>query len=209
MQLLIPAWDTRFWYECPYIAHLSLPAQKLQDFHVTLSDMRPPIVEGTILESHDFRPCGAYNGVPPAAQFTTLECTEQNSIGRYLYLYRPVHDYLTVCEVEVFGLGEFLYITLDVLNLIFKTWKLICVFIIFLHLTHWLLGDLKILDKEFSSWFLWLMAGISLVKLLSDACHWTILLISEFWFSCWLGAIRQQAITWASVDPDLFTVWCH
>ena len=28
-------------------------------------------------------------------------------------------------------------------------------------------------------------------------------MISQHWFSLWLGAIRQQAITWANVDPDL------
>ena len=31
-------------------------------------------------------------------------------------------------------------------------------------------------------------------------------LISQHWFRWWLGAVRQQAITWANVDPDL---WCH
>ena len=28
-------------------------------------------------------------------------------------------------------------------------------------------------------------------------------MISQHWFRKWLGAIRQQAITWANVDPDL------
>ena len=40
---------------------------------------------------------------------------------------------------------------------------------------------------------------------ISDECHWTLLRISQHWFRKWLGAVRQQAITWASVDPDL----CH
>ena len=35
------------------------------------------------------------------------------------------------------------------------------------------------------------MAEASLVKLHSDECHWTLLMIS------------QQAIAWANVDPDL------
>ena len=30
-------------------------------------------------------------------------------------------------------------------------------------------------------------------------------MISQHWFTQWLGAVRQQAITWANVDPDL----CH
>ena len=28
-------------------------------------------------------------------------------------------------------------------------------------------------------------------------------MISQHWFRWWLGAVRQQAITWANVDPDL------
>ena len=31
-------------------------------------------------------------------------------------------------------------------------------------------------------------------------------MISQHWFRRWLGAVRQQAITWANVDPDLC---CH
>ena len=30
-----------------------------------------------------------------------------------------------------------------------------------------------------------------------------LLMISQHWFRLWLGAVRQQAITWANVDPDL------
>ena len=71
-------------------------------------------------------------------------------------------------------------------------------------LTHWPLIDLnKILDKEFSSQIPWLMAEVYLEKLLSDGCHWILLMISQHWFRWWLGAVRQQAITWGKVDPDL------
>ena len=41
------------------------------------------------------------------------------------------------------------------------------------------------------------------VKLLSGACHRILLMISQHWFREWLGAVRQQAIYWTSVDPDL------
>ena len=37
----------------------------------------------------------------------------------------------------------------------------------------------------------------------SDECHRTLLVISQHWFRYWLGAVRQQAITWTSVDQDL------
>ena len=44
------------------------------------------------------------------------------------------------------------------------------------------------------------MVKASLVKLPSYKCHWTSLMISQHWFRWWLGAVRQQAITWANVD---------
>ena len=53
------------------------------------------------------------------------------------------------------------------------------------------------------SWFSWLMAAVSVVKLPLDKRQWSVLTISQRWFRYWLGAIRQQAITWANVDQDL------
>ena len=44
-----------------------------------------------------------------------------------------------------------------------------------------------------------MVAEVSHMKLPSDECHKTLLMISQQW----LGAIGQQAITWANVDPDL------
>ena len=34
----------------------------------------------------------------------------------------------------------------------------------------------------------------------SDECHRILLMISQDWFRYWLGAVRQEAITWANVD---------
>ena len=42
----------------------------------------------------------------------------------------------------------------------------------------------------------------ALVKSTPDECHWTSLMISQHWFRWWLGAVRQQAITRANVNPD-------
>ena len=50
------------------------------------------------------------------------------------------------------------------------------------------------------------MAEGLFVKLPSDECDWPLLMISQHCFGLQLGAIRQQAITWAKVDPDLC---CH
>ena len=46
------------------------------------------------------------------------------------------------------------------------------------------------------------MAVISQAKLQSDEHHWTLVMISQHWFRYWLGAVRQQAITWTNVDQD-------
>ena len=48
------------------------------------------------------------------------------------------------------------------------------------------------------------MAESSLVKLFSDGYHYTLLMIGQHWFRYWLGAVRQQAITWDNVDPDRY-----
>ena len=40
-----------------------------------------------------------------------------------------------------------------------------------------------------------------------DGCQYSII-SCQHWFSLWLGAIRQQAITWVNVHPVLF-VGCH
>ena len=73
-------------------------------------------------------------------------------------------------------------------------------------LTHWPLGNHnEISYKKILRWFWLLMTMVSLVKLPLGDCQWTSLMISQHWFRQWLGALRQQAITWTNVDPDL----CH
>ena len=44
------------------------------------------------------------------------------------------------------------------------------------------------------------------VKLVLGEWHSTPLIIGQHWFRKWLGAVNQESITWASVDPDL---WRH
>ena len=66
------------------------------------------------------------------------------------------------------------------------------------------LGNLDaILKMEFSILFYWLVSSGLLMMIPSDECHRTLLIISQHWFRLWLGAVRQQAITRANVDPDL------
>ena len=47
------------------------------------------------------------------------------------------------------------------------------------------------------------MADVSFVELPLDECHCTLLMISQDCFRLWLGAVRQQAITWSDVHLDL------
>ena len=70
-------------------------------------------------------------------------------------------------------------------------------------LTHWPLGDLNVILKMQSSILLyWLVSSNLLMIMSSDECHRTLLMISQHWFRLWHVAVRQQAITWANVDPD-------
>ena len=71
-------------------------------------------------------------------------------------------------------------------------------------LNHWLLGDLDATLKIlFSSLLYWLVPSELLLIKSSDEWYRNLLMISQHWFRYWLGAVRQQAITWANVDPDL------
>ena len=60
------------------------------------------------------------------------------------------------------------------------------------------------LEMQFSIVFYWLISSCLLMILAWDECPGTILMINQHWFRKWLGAVRQQAITWASVDPVLY-----
>ena len=62
-------------------------------------------------------------------------------------------------------------------------------------LTHWPLGNVAIiLNVWFWNIFQWLVS-------MYFQCH--IVMISQYWFRSWLGAVMQQAVTWANVK----TIW--
>ena len=71
-------------------------------------------------------------------------------------------------------------------------------------LSYWslilMIFQIRNFQANFSYWWL----GY-LVKLPQGECDWTLLMISQHWFRWWLGAVTQQVITWAHLDPDL----CH
>ena len=49
----------------------------------------------------------------------------------------------------------------------------------------------------------WTTTWVLTMKFLSGECYRTSLMRNKHWFRWWLGAIRQQAITLTSVEPDL------
>ena len=80
----------------------------------------------------------------------------------------------------------------------------------FTHLTHWPLGDLNVILKMYVSiLFSWLVSSNFLMIMSSDDRHRTSLMISQHWFRQLFGAVRQQAITWTSVDQNLQRIWRH
>ena len=78
-----------------------------------------------------------------------------------------------------------------------KSWDLIHV------LTQWPLRDMAVILQVWISNPLYRIVAGSLVKLFWGECHWTSLMTSQHWSWQWLGAVRQQAITWTNVDQDL------
>ena len=75
-------------------------------------------------------------------------------------------------------------------------------------LTHWPLLDLVVILKLVVFKLISRSVfGAFPVKLPSGECHKTSLWIGQHWFREWLGAIRQQSITWT--NPDLQVLWQH
>ena len=73
---------------------------------MSLSEYKPPAPSGYNVEHNGYWRCGQYEGTPPAAKPTTLWC-DDDAIGRYLYIVTPANNYLTICEVEAYGLGKY------------------------------------------------------------------------------------------------------
>ena len=67
------------------------------------------------------------------------------------------------------------------------------------------LGGMEVILKEwFSNALDRSMPWAFLMKLLGGEFRRTPLIASQHWIRWWLGAVRQQAITWFIVDPDLY-----
>ena len=71
--------------------------------------------------------------------------------------------------------------------------------------THWHMEDVAaVLRLKFSNSSYRIVAWKIPVKLFWCECHLISLMRSKHWFRWWLGAVWQQAIDWAYVDPDLY-----
>ena len=79
----------------------------MDDFIIAVTDLEPPPKDNAWALDHiGYRRCAQYDGRVPASATVTLQCDER-AIGRYLYVYLPYNNILTVCEVQVFGLGQY------------------------------------------------------------------------------------------------------
>ena len=65
-------------------------------------------------------------------------------------------------------------------------------------------GDLdKILEKKIHANSILATDGCDIsTEIALRWAHWTLVIISQHWLRWWLGAVRQQAITWTIVDLD-------
>ena len=80
-------------------------AERLGDFVVTVSDIAPS--ESTDPSSSiGFTECHRYSGIPPASSTVTVFCDVAPIWGRYVTIYLPIKEALTICEVQVYGFNR-------------------------------------------------------------------------------------------------------
>ena len=77
---------------------------------------------------------------------------------------------------------------------------------LFAILTYRPLGDLNVILKMLLAiLFYWLVSSNLLMIMPPDECDKTLPMISQHWFREWLGAVKQQAITWANVESVTYS----
>ena len=75
-----------------------IPVDRLANYIVSVALDPPPVNDVSDLDG--YARCGQYQGTPPS--ISSVVCAA-GTIGRYLYVYLPSTNYLTLCEVVVFG----------------------------------------------------------------------------------------------------------
>ena len=77
-------------------------AERLTGVTVKVSDRTPPVKNPKDLDGSGYSLCAKYSAKPKAGQIINMKC-RANAAGRYVYVYIPTTNYLTICEVEVYG----------------------------------------------------------------------------------------------------------
>ena len=90
------------------ILFLVISAERLQGVTVKVSHQRPPLQNPLELETAAFRLCGARTSATKAGELVPITCPKSTR-GRYVYIYLPRKDYLTMCEVQIYAEGNFKY----------------------------------------------------------------------------------------------------
>jgi len=67
-------------------------------------NVSPVTAEPTL---RDYTMCGQYPGAVPAGATVSVQCPNNLPPYRYVIIQMPTHDYLNVCEIEVFVLGMY------------------------------------------------------------------------------------------------------
>ena len=67
-----------------------------------VSKQAPPLKNSKDLNGDKFALCGDYDKDAKPGQRIDIKCKE-GAEGRYVYVYIPKKDYLTLCEVEIYG----------------------------------------------------------------------------------------------------------
>ena len=128
---------------------------------------------------------------------TWLHNRIQNNLRkRYTYIYIYIHRYISSNIHTLIWMQQSQYFTCTPMASISWTHNS------FGFITHCPWGDLKVISSKLFSidindwWlrYLWWHCR---------QCRCTLLMIRQLLFRKWLGAARQQAITWTYVDPDL------
>ena len=79
-----------------------LSASRLTGVTVKVSYVKPPLQNAMSLDTDRFSLCGDYKAVTKAGETVNIKC-RNGAYGRYVYVYLPSKNFLTICEVEVNG----------------------------------------------------------------------------------------------------------
>ena len=80
-------------------------ADRLTGVTAKVSSKRPPLQNAYSLNLEPFQLCGQYTAKTKPGEIITMDC-KADVIGRYVYVYIPKTNFLTICEVEVYGEGK-------------------------------------------------------------------------------------------------------